>query len=143
MAKCRKFIVNFPSTYNLVPTHFSIEIKTVGSNFQFVRRPGRKAVIFLAQTRGTTLICTEGRAVFRLEVEIVEKNSIRRPKAARNFFTPLQFSRIFGAAKWRVDPWRRSRRPLSAANSSLRQCHRVTILTDKPNNVKASSQSSK
>ena len=62
----------------------------------------------------------------------------RRPP---EFF--LQFSRIFGAAKWRVDSWRRSRRPLSAANSSLRQCHRVTILTDKPTKVKASSKSSK
>ena len=86
MAKCRKFIVNFPSTYNLVPTHFSIEIKTVGSNFQFVRRPGRKAVIFLAQTHGATLICTEGRAVFRLEVGIFGKKFNSAAEGRPKFF---------------------------------------------------------
>ncbi len=86
MAKCRKFIVNFPSTYNLVPTHFSIEIKTVGSNFQFVRRPGRKAVIFLAQTHGVTLICTEGWAVFRLEVGIFGKKFNSAAEGRPKFF---------------------------------------------------------
>ena len=47
---------------------------------------GRKAVIFLAQTHGATLICTEGRAVFRLEVGIFGKKFNSAAEGRPKFF---------------------------------------------------------
>ena len=125
-AKCRKFIVNFSSTYfgNGDFTRPYLVQKQDGGNFHFVRGRAKRQRIISTTHTTVKQFCTRSLLKFRSLVQNFHRGG---RKGRRIFFSMIRLYRIFGAEKWLGAPRQLSDQPLFAAGCSPRQRHHVTI----------------